>query len=123
MGAAAAWLATLDWEELGRQEIELTATILDGLGSLPGVRVQGPAGTQARLGVVSFSVEGVHPHDVCQLLDARGVCLRGGHHCAQPLMDAFDLAATTRASLAPYNDAADVAALLAGLDAAIRRLR
>jgi len=123
MGAAAAWLATLDWEELGRQEIELTATILDGLGSLPGVRVQGPAGTQARLGVVSFSVEGVHPHDVCQLLDARGVCLRGGHHCAQPLMDAFDLAATARASLAPYNDAADVAALLAGLDAAIRRLR
>ncbi|MFL5332911.1 MAG: SufS family cysteine desulfurase [Geminicoccaceae bacterium] len=123
MGAAAAWLTTLDWEALGRQEIELTATILDGLGSLPGVRVQGPAGTQARLGVVSFSVEGVHPHDVCQLLDAGGVCLRGGHHCAQPLMDAFDLAATARASLAPYNDAADVTALLAGLDAAIRRLR
>ena len=85
--------------------------------------VQGPAGTQARLGVVSFSVEGIHPHDVCQLLDEGGVCLRGGHHCAQPLMDAFDLAATARASLAPYNDAADVAALIAGLDAAIRRLR
>ena len=123
MGAAAAWLATLDWEALGRHEIELTASILDGLASLPGVSVQGPAGTQGRLGVVSFSIEGVHPHDVCQLLDAGGVCLRGGHHCAQPLMNAFDLTATARASLAPYNDAADVAALITGLDAAIRRLR
>ena len=123
MGAAAAWLATLDWAALGRQEIELTARILDGLGSLPGVRVQGPTGTQARLGVVSFSVDGAHPHDVCQLLDEVGVCLRGGHHCAQPLMDAFDLPATARASLAPYNDAADVDALIAGLDRAIARLR
>lgn len=123
MGAAAAWLASLDWASLGRQEIELTARILDGLGSLPGVRVQGPAGTQARLGVVSFSVEGAHPHDVCQLLDEVGVCLRGGHHCAQPLMDAFDLPATARASLAPYNDAADVDALVAGLERAIVRLR
>jgi cysteine desulfurase / selenocysteine lyase len=123
MGAAAAWLATLDWAALGRQEIELTARILDGLGTLPGLRVQGPTGTQARLGVVSFSVDGAHPHDVCQLLDEVGVCLRGGHHCAQPLMDAFDLQATARASLAPYNDAADVDALIAGLDRAIARLR
>ena len=89
----------------------------------PACACQGPAGTQARLGVVSFSVEGVHPHDVCQLLDEDGVCLRGGHHCAQPLMDAFDLPATARASLAPYNDAADVDALLAGLERAIARLR
>ncbi len=123
MGAAAAWLTNLDWAALGRQEIELTAAILDGLGTLPGVRIQGPTGTQGRLGVVSFSVEGAHPHDVCQLLDEVGVCLRGGHHCAQPLMDAFDLPATARASLAPYNDLADVAALIAGLDRAIARLR
>ena len=123
LGAAAAWLATLDWAELGRQEIELTARILDGLSGLPGIRVQGPTGTQARLGVVSFSVEGCHPHDLCQLLDEGGVCLRGGHHCAQPLMDAFDLAATARASLAPYSDADDVDALIAGLDRAIARLR
>ena len=123
MGAAAAWLATLDWAALGRQEIALTAAILDGLGTLPGVRVQGPLGTQGRLGVVSFSVEGAHPHDICQMLDEVGVCLRGGHHCAQPLMDAFDLPATARASLAPYNDATDVAALIEGLDRAISRLR
>ena len=57
------------------------------------------------------------------MLDEYGVCLRGGHHCAQPLMDAFDLTATARASLAPYNDAADIDALLAGLVLVIRRLR
>ena len=123
MGAAAAWLATLDWDALGRQEAELTERMLDGLGALPGVRILGPAGTQRRLGVVSFAVDGAHPHDLCQMLDEDGVCLRGGHHCAQPLMDAFDLPATARASLAPYNDAADVDALLAGLDRAIARLR
>jgi len=123
MGAAAAWLATLDWDAVGRQEAELTERMLDGLGALPGVRVLGPAGTQRRLGVVSFAVDGAHPHDLCQMLDEDGVCLRGGHHCAQPLMDAFDLAATARASLAPYNDAADVDALLTGLDRAIARLR
>jgi len=122
MGAAAAWLATLDWHALRRQETALTGRMLDGLASLRGVRVQGPAGTRARLGVVSFTVEGVHPHDVCQMLDESGVCLRGGHHCAQPLMDAFGLAATARASLAPYNDTADVDALLCGLEQVITRL-
>ena len=123
MGAAAAWLATLDWDALGRREAGLTERILDGLTSLPGVQIVGPAGTQARLGVVSFAVDGAHPHDLCQMLDEDGVCLRGGHHCAQPLMDAFDLPATARASLAPYNDAADVDALIASLDRAIGRLR
>jgi cysteine desulfurase/selenocysteine lyase len=123
MGAAAAWLATLDWTALGRQEIELTGRILEGLERLPGVEVIGPKGTQARIGVVSFAVDGVHPHDVCQMLDGFGVALRGGHHCAQPLMEAFDLPATARASLAPYNDAADVDALIRGLGSVIRRLR
>jgi cysteine desulfurase/selenocysteine lyase len=123
MGAAAAWLATLDWQALGRQEIALTTRLLDGLAARDGVRVVGPRGTQARLGVVSFAVDGVHPHDVCQMLDEFGVCLRGGHHCAQPLMRAFDLPATARASFAPYNDPDDVEALLEGLDTVIRRLR
>ncbi len=122
MGAAAAWLQSLDWARIGRHEIELTERILAGLGAMPRVRVVGPAGTQARLGVVSFEVDGVHAHDVCQMLDGFGVALRGGHHCAQPLMERFDLAATARASTALYNDAGDVDALLDGLGATIRRL-
>ncbi len=122
MGAAAAWLQGLDWGALGRHEIALTERILAGLNAMPRVRLVGPAGTQARLGVVSFEVDGVHAHDVCQMLDGFGVALRGGHHCAQPLMERFDLAATARASTAPYNDVDDVDALLEGLDATIRRL-
>lgn len=122
MGAAAAWLGSLDWPAIGRHEIRLTERILNGLGRMERVRLIGPAGTQRRLGVVSFEVEGIHAHDVCQMLDGSGVALRGGHHCAQPLMDRFDVAATARASIALYNDDADVEALLTGLEATIRRL-
>jgi cysteine desulfurase/selenocysteine lyase len=72
--------------------------------------------------VVSFHVERAHPHDICQIADGHGVALRGGHHCAQPFMDALDLPGTTRASLAPYNDDADVDAFFRALDEALRRL-
>ena len=107
MGAAARFLAGLDWQGATRHELDLT----------------GPPNLQGRIGVVSFEAEGAHAHDICHLLGARGVCLRGGHHCAQPLMDRFGLVATARASLAPYNDAADIDALLEGLDAALAVLR
>jgi cysteine desulfurase/selenocysteine lyase len=68
------------------------------------------------------ALDGAHPHDVAQLLDARGVAVRGGHHCAQPLMDRLDLAGTTRASLALYSDDGDVDAFVDGLGEAARRL-
>jgi tripartite-type tricarboxylate transporter receptor subunit TctC len=84
--------------------------------------VVGPAGLQRRIGVVSFEMEGAHPHDACQILDSLGVACRGGHHCAQPLMDRLDIAGTTRASIALYNDAADIDALLDGLGEVARRL-
>ena len=124
MGAAAAWLQTLPWEQLGRRELALTERMLTGLNALQGVRVLGPQGLQGRIGTVAFEVDGVHAHDVCQMVDAsHGVALRGGHHCAQPLMERFDLVATARASLAPYNDERDIDALLEGLEAAIGKLR
>jgi cysteine desulfurase/selenocysteine lyase len=123
MGAAARFLAGLDWQAATRHELALTERLLDGLAQIPDVRVIGPAGLQGRIGVVSFEAEGAHSHDICHLLGARGVCLRGGHHCAQPLMDRFGVVATARASLAPYNDVADIDALLAGLDEALAILR
>jgi cysteine desulfurase/selenocysteine lyase len=123
MAAAARWLSGLDWQTGARHELRLTERILDGLGRLPGIRILGPTGLQGRIGVVSFEAEGAHAHDLCHLLGARGVCLRGGHHCAQPLMERFGLTATARASLAPYNDDADVDALLDGLDEALTLLR
>jgi len=123
MAAAARWLAGLDWSAAARHELRLTERILDGLGAIDGLRVLGPAGLQGRFGVVSFEADGAHAHDLCHLLGARGVCLRGGHHCAQPLMARFGTVATARASLAPYNDDDDVDALLAGLDEALALLR
>ncbi|WP_027136149.1 aminotransferase class V-fold PLP-dependent enzyme [Geminicoccus roseus] len=123
LGAALRWAMAQDWTALEEQERELAGRMLDGLAAMPGCRVYGSTGTQARIGVVSFELEDVHAHDVCQLMDSdHGVMMRGGHHCAQPLMERFDTVATARASLAPYNDAADVAALLDGLLAVRRKL-
>jgi cysteine desulfurase/selenocysteine lyase len=123
MAAAARWLSGLDWQAAVRHELRLTGRIMDGLGRLRGIRILGPSGLQGRIGVVSFEAEGAHAHDLCHLLGARGVALRGGHHCAQPLLARFGLTATARASLAPYNDDADVDALLDGLEEALSLLR
>ena len=122
LGAALGFLAALDWSDIAAHEAALTQRLLDGLAADRRIRVLGPLGLQGRLGVVSFDMDGAHPHDICQILDARGVACRGGHHCAQPLMDRFDLPGTTRASIGIYNDAADIDALLDGLGEAARRL-
>lgn len=123
LGAAVEWLLMLDWPAVSEHEMRLTQLVLDGLSTIKDVRVLGPSGLQGRVGVISFSVEGAHPHDICQILDRRGVALRGGHHCAQPLMERFGVAGTTRASLALYNDDSDVDALIDGLGEAMRVLR
>jgi cysteine desulfurase/selenocysteine lyase len=122
LGAAARWLGTQDWPAIAAHEMRLIGRLIDGLSQLPKARLVGPSGLQARAPVVSFDVPGAHPHDICQMLDDDGVALRGGHHCAQPLMEAFDLPGTTRATIALYNDIGDIDALLTGLDKAIRRL-
>jgi cysteine desulfurase/selenocysteine lyase len=126
LAAAARFLSTLDITAVETHLSRLAGRVLDGLAALDGgrgrIRVIGPEGLQGRLPVISFDIAGAHPHDICQILDEHGVALRGGHHCAQPLMEHFDLAGTTRASLALYNDDADVDALLVGLDDALRRL-
>jgi cysteine desulfurase/selenocysteine lyase len=120
LGAAVDWLLKLDWPAISEHELRLTQRVLDGLPSR--ARVIGPTGLQQRLPVISFDIPGIHPHDICQLLDGDGVALRGGHHCAQPLMERFGLAGTTRASLAVYSGEDDIDALLGGLDRAVRRL-
>ncbi|MCS7268500.1 MAG: cysteine desulfurase [Geminicoccaceae bacterium] len=122
LGAAVAWLAGLDWPAIHAHEQRLLERLLEGLRTIRGLRLLGPADTRARAPLVSFLVEGVHPHDVCQLLDAFGVCTRGGHHCAQPLHEALGAEASVRASIALYNDDADIDALLAGLEEVVRRL-
>lgn len=123
LGAAAEWITALDRAAAGAHAAGLAERLLAGLAERPWIRMLGPADMRGRAPVVSFDVDGVHPHDVCAVLDSRGVAVRGGHHCAQPLMDRFGLAGATRASLAFYNAAEDVDALLAGLDEAARTLR
>lgn len=120
LGAAADWLMRLDWPAVSAHELRLTQRVLDGLPVQS--RIIGPAGLQGRVPVISFAIPGLHPHDICQILDRRGVALRGGHHCAQPLMDRLGLAGTTRASIALYNNDNDIEALIEGLDSAVRRL-
>lgn len=122
LAAAARWVQAIDSEGAAGHIQKLSARILDGLANVPGARVLGPAGLQGRVPVISFDIAGLHPHDICTILDGHGVAVRGGHHCAQPLMDHFDLAGTTRASLQVYNDDGDVDALLSGLDDAVARL-
>lgn len=108
-------------EELGRENILEHEEVLTGYGvdrvaHIPGLRLLGAG--QRRLGILSFDLEGVHPHDVSQVLDQHHVAVRAGHHCAQPLMERLGLSGTTRASLGVYNDEADIDRLTEALEAA-----
>lgn len=123
LGAACTWMQGLDWTAAHDHEMGLVQRLMDGLQKIDGTRILGPTSLQNRYPVVSFMLEGVHPHDVAQTLDSFGVAVRAGHHCAQPLMDRFDLDGTTRVSMAPYNDNADIDALLGGVAHAAKTLR
>lgn len=116
LAAACAYLTGLGMERVAAHEHSLTARLLDGLAARPWVRVAGPTDLADRGGAVSFVVDGVHAHDVGQILDSHGVAVRVGHHCAWPLHRRIGTAATTRASFAAYNTAAEVDTLLDALD-------
>ena len=123
LGAACKWMSALDWAGAHAHEMALVQRVMDGLQAIDGAQLFGPASLQNRYPVVSFQLDGVHPHDVAQTLDSFGVAVRAGHHCAQPLMDRFDLDGTTRVSIAPYNDNTDIYALLTGVKHAAKMLR
>jgi cysteine desulfurase/selenocysteine lyase len=123
LGAACKWMSALDWAGAHAHEMALVQRVMDGLQAIDGAQLFGPASLQNRYPVVSFQLDGVHPHDVAQTLDSFGVAVRAGHHCAQPLMDRFDLDGTTRVSIAPYNDNSDIDALLTGVKHAAKMLR
>ncbi len=113
LGAAVDYLVTLGMDQVRAHERELTAYALDSLGDRYGddLIIHGPADPGARGGVLSMVYKGVHAHDLAQVLDQAGVCVRPGHHCAKPLMRRLGVPATARASFYLYNDAADVDAL------------
>ena len=112
LGAAVDYLNVIGMDRVAAHEHYLTGLALDGLSSLPGVRVIGPEDNVDRGGAISFVVDGVHPHDVGQVLDDQGVAVRTGHHCAWPVVRRYGIPATTRATFYLYNDEADIEALV-----------
>jgi cysteine desulfurase/selenocysteine lyase len=110
LGAAVEYLESVGMDAVAAHEREITAYALDRLEEVPGVRVYGKKG-----GVAAFSLEGVHPHDIAQVLDRDGVAIRAGHHCAMPLHDRFELPASARASFYLYSTTAEVDKLVEGL--------
>jgi cysteine desulfurase / selenocysteine lyase len=115
LGAAVDYLRDLGMERVRAHELELTGYMLERLSQVPGLRVVGPPSAARRGALASFTIEGIHPHDVAELCDRAGVCIRAGHHCAQPLMRCLGVGATARASVGVYNDTADVDALVDAL--------
>lgn len=120
LGAAARYLGAIGMAAVENHERELVAAALDGLAGIEGVRIVGPTSMENRGSPVSFVVDGVHAHDVGQVLDDDGVAVRVGHHCALPLHRRFDVAATARASFAVYNTADEVDRLVAGVKHALK---
>ena len=118
LGAAIDYLSELGMEAVREHERVLTAYALAALASVPGLRVLGPLDVERRGGAVSFALEGIHPHDIAEICDREAVCIRAGHHCAQPLMRRLGVPATARASFHVYNTRADVDRLVAGLEQA-----
>jgi cysteine desulfurase / selenocysteine lyase len=124
LGAAVDWIAALGLEAIREHERALVEVTLARLAAeVPGLVVHGPASASDRGALVSFSLEGAHPHDIGEILGRLGVCVRAGHHCAQPLMRRLGVTATTRASFAVHNTELDVERLLEGLGEVRRVLR
>ncbi|OCB53332.1 cysteine desulfurase [Mycobacterium vulneris] len=119
LAAAARYLSAIGMDAVEAHEAELVAAALEGLAGLPQVRVIGPTTTEHRGSPVSFVVDGIHAHDVGQVLDDEGVAVRVGHHCAWPLHRRFGIAATARASFAVYNTLDEVDRLVAGIKRAV----
>jgi len=120
LGTAVDYLRSLGLERVREHEVELVDYALRRLGDVPGVSIFGPPESDDRGGVISFELEGVHPHDIGQVLDSHAVAIRTGHHCAQPVMTALNVPATARASFYIYNTTAEVDALATAVEEAAR---
>jgi cysteine desulfurase/selenocysteine lyase len=115
LGAACDFLTGIGLDAVAAHNHEIAAYALERLAEVPGLTIHGPTDPSARIGLVSFALDGVHPHDVAEILGAQGVCVRAGHHCAQPLMRRLGVPASTRASFAIHSTREDVDRLVDGL--------
>ena len=122
LAAAIRYLQEVGYEQIQKQELLLTTQLMDGLKKVPHVQIQGSPDPKEHCGIVSFTIDGVHPHDVSSILDADGIAVRAGHHCAQPLMQQIGVMSTTRASMYFYNTEEDIEKLLASVQTIRRRM-
>jgi cysteine desulfurase/selenocysteine lyase len=118
LGAAVDYLSTLGMERVHDHERSLTHYAMERLTAIPGLTIYGPP-AERRGGVVSFTLGDIHAHDLATLLDREGVAIRAGHHCAQPLMERYHIAATARASFYVYTTSAEIDALAEALEHAL----
>jgi cysteine desulfurase / selenocysteine lyase len=118
LGAAVDYLQAIGMDRVRAHERDLTAYALERLAEVEDIRIFGPLDAERRGGVVSFAIEGIHAHDIAEICDREAVCIRAGHHCAQPLMRTLGVAATARASFHVYNSRDDVDALVSALQSA-----
>lgn len=116
LGAAVEFLNEVGMEHIAAHEHMLTEYALEQMSQIPGVRIAGPLSAENRGGAISFTVEGLHPHDLGQLLDSKGVCIRTGHHCAWPVHRTLEAQSTARASFYLYNSREEVDALVDAID-------
>ena len=115
LGATIDFLENIGMQKIFKHEQELTGYAFEALADVPGLTIIGPKPSKERGGVISFTLENIHPHDVAQILDSEGIAVRAGHHCAMPLHQRFNIPATTRASLYMYNTTEDLNDLRKGL--------
>ena len=118
LGAAIDYLQSLDFELIQKHEQELTSYVLAKLKNVSGLTIYGPQKSNGRIGVISFNLKNIHPHDLATALDLNGIEVRAGHHCAQPLMASLDTESTVRASLSIYNTKDDIDKLVSSLNEA-----
>jgi cysteine desulfurase/selenocysteine lyase len=118
LAAAVEFLDAIGMARVRTHEQALTAYMLERLADVPGLRVVGPPEAARRGGLASFTIEGMHAHDIAELCDRAGVCVRAGHHCAQPLMRRLGVSATARASVGVHSEPSDIDALIAALQSA-----
>ncbi len=115
LGAAVDFIQEIGIDAIRAHEVALTTELLERLQEVPGLSIHGPLDAADRGALASFAIDGAHPHDIGEILGRQGVCVRTGHHCAQPLMRRFNLGSTTRASFAVHNTSTDIDRLIAGL--------
>ena len=120
--AAIEYVKSVGFEQMHRQEVALTRRAMEGIRNIPCVHVLGSENSEEHCGIITFTVDGVHPHDISEILASDGIAIRAGHHCAQPLLAFLKHPSTARASLAFYNTEAEIDRLLDSLSTLRERM-